>query len=57
VNLASNDLKEKETIHQMIEDMDLENLESHPTNIGQDEAYSMACFSLVTTCYADKYLY
>jgi hypothetical protein len=44
VNLTPDDLKEEETIHQMIEDMDLGNQESHPTNIGQDEALSKHVF-------------
>jgi hypothetical protein len=38
MNSAPDDPKEEETVHQMIEDMDLGNQESHPTNIGQDEA-------------------
>jgi hypothetical protein len=44
VNLAQEDLKEEDTVHQMMEDMDLGNQDSHPTNIGQDEAINKHVF-------------
>lgn len=44
VNSSLDDLKEEKTVHQMIEDMDLGNQESHPTNIGQDEALNKHVF-------------
>lgn len=40
VNSAQEDLKKEDTVHQMMEDMDLGNQDSQPTNIGQDEAMS-----------------
>jgi len=44
VNLSIEYLKEEETIHQMMEDVDLGIQESHPTNIGQDEAMNKHIF-------------
>lgn len=40
VNSAQENLKKEDTVHQMMEDMDLGNQDSQPTNIGQDEAMS-----------------
>lgn len=36
--------KEEETVHQMLEDMDMGNQGSQPTNIGQDEVRSKDVF-------------
>lgn len=36
--------KKEETVHQMLEDMDLDNQDSQPTNIGQDEVCSKRVF-------------
>jgi hypothetical protein len=36
--------KEEETVHQMLEDMDMGNQGSQPTNIGQDEVHSKDVF-------------
>jgi hypothetical protein len=44
VIFSLDDLKEEEAIHQMIEDMDLDDHESHPTNINQDEALGKHVF-------------
>jgi hypothetical protein len=37
-NSIQANFKEEDTIHQMMEDMDLGNHDSHPSNIGQEEA-------------------
>jgi hypothetical protein len=44
MNYVPDEPKEEETIHQMLEDMDLGNQESQPTNIGQDEAHNKHVF-------------
>lgn len=44
VNSTQEDLKEEDAVHQMMKDMDLGNQESHPTNIGQDEAINKHVF-------------
>jgi hypothetical protein len=36
--------KEEETVHQMLEEMDLGNQGSQPTNIGQDEVHNKHFF-------------
>jgi hypothetical protein len=38
VNSIQEGLKEEDIVHQMMEDMDLGNQDSHLSNIGQDEA-------------------
>jgi hypothetical protein len=44
VKLAPKGIKEEEIMHQMMEDMDLGIQESHPTNIGKDEANNKHVF-------------
>jgi hypothetical protein len=44
VHSSLDDLKDEETIHQTLEDIDLSNHESHPTNIGRDEALNKHVF-------------
>lgn len=55
VNSAQEDLKEEDTVHQMMENMDLGNQDSHPTNIGQDEAISKHVFHYFL-CFVNQYL-
>jgi hypothetical protein len=44
MNSSQEVLKEEDNVHQMMEDMDLGNQDSHPTNIGQDEAIKKHVF-------------
>jgi hypothetical protein len=39
VNSTQEDLKEEDIVHQMMEDMDLGNQDSHPTNIGTRQSH------------------
>lgn len=43
-NSVHTELKEDDTVHQMLEDMDIGNQESHPTNLGLEEADSYHVF-------------
>jgi hypothetical protein len=44
INLAQEDLKEEDIVHQMMDDMDMGIQDSHLTNIGQDKTINKHVF-------------
>lgn len=44
INSVQEDLKEEETIHQLKDDMEIEQQNSLPSNVGQEEPYSHHVF-------------